>query len=277
MGRRSTTSPYGSNDILVDNRIGSAFPIVCAVEKRLPEIIFLARQFGTLQQWHDDILEIGQEVTDLAQQVADNTEAVAEGAEYVETTLPTIIEYADRAEATRDEIELEFQQQLIKNGYQELGEYEVGIVIENLNQVVTVGNYLYRVSPAVSVPYTTSGDWEQDSGDFVQIDFVTASQLQAERDHRAAADSSLQQQVTEAAPIAAAERPIVQWHGQVIENSLAIPPNVNAFSFGPVLSIASGQYVTVGDGSSWTIANGEGESGSAVKAFDGNYDYGEVQ
>lgn len=113
MGRRSTTSPYGSNDMLVDNRIGSAFPIVCAVERRLPEIIYLAQQSDTLQQWHDDILESGQVITDLAQQVADDAAAVAEdaalaaqGAEYVETVLPTIIDNTARAEAARESSEL---------------------------------------------------------------------------------------------------------------------------------------------------------------------------
>jgi len=113
MGRRSTTSPYGSNDILVDNRIGSAFPIVCAVEKRLPEIIYLAQQFGTLQQWRDDVLETGQVVTNLAQQVADNTEAVAvntvlvaQGAQYVEVTLPVIVDNAGRAVAAEERAEL---------------------------------------------------------------------------------------------------------------------------------------------------------------------------
>lgn len=106
MGRRSTTSPYGSNDILVDNRIGSAFPIVCAVEKRLPEIIYLARQFGTLQQWYSEVIKVGELVIPLAEQVANDAAIAAQGAEYVEITLPTIIENADKAQAAREESEL---------------------------------------------------------------------------------------------------------------------------------------------------------------------------
>jgi hypothetical protein len=164
-------------------------------------------------------------------------------------------------EADQERREATFQQFLVEQGYQELGEYEAGIEITQYNQVVTVGDYLYRLSPSVSLPYTTSGDWEHDSGDFIQIDFVTASQLAQERLERQNADSSLQDQITEAAPIAAAERPIVQWHGQVIENSLTIPDNVNAFTFGPTIEIADGQSVTVGDNSHWTIA--EGVAGNA--------------
>jgi hypothetical protein len=164
-------------------------------------------------------------------------------------------------EADQERREATFQQLLVEQGYQELGEYEAGIEITQYNQVVTVGNYLYRLSPSVALPYTTSGDWQADSGDFVQIDFVTASQLAQERLERQSADSSLQDQITEAAPIAAAERPLIQWHGQVIENSITIPDNVNAFTFGPSIEIADGQSVTVGDNSHWTIA--EGVAGNA--------------
>lgn len=113
MGRRSTTSPYGSNDMLVDNRIGSAFPIVCAVERRLPEIIFLAQQSDTLQLWHDNITVIGQEVTaladslnDLSITIAEQAATVAQGASYVETNLPIIIDSADRASDAAEQSEL---------------------------------------------------------------------------------------------------------------------------------------------------------------------------
>lgn len=49
----------------------------------------------------------------------------------------------------------------------------------------------------------------------------------------------------------------ISWHGQTIDEDMTIPPNMNAWSFGPNLTIADGTTVTVGTDSSWTIANGE--------------------
>lgn len=49
----------------------------------------------------------------------------------------------------------------------------------------------------------------------------------------------------------------ISWHGQVIQNSVSIPDNMNAWSFGPTMTIAPGQEVTIGKGSFWTIANGQ--------------------
>ena len=48
----------------------------------------------------------------------------------------------------------------------------------------------------------------------------------------------------------------ISWNAQTIENSVAIPENKNAWSFGPVIEIAEGQAVTVPVSSFWTIANG---------------------
>ncbi len=163
---------------------------------------------------------------------------------------------ADEFSQEQIERDFEFQQQLIQNGYQELGEYAAGIVIENLNQVVTVGNYLYRLSPAVPRPYTTSGDWQADSGDFVQIDFVTASQLAQEKIERQSSDANLQNQIVGNSPFAAAERPIVQWHAKTIEASLTVPDNVNAFSAGPEINLAAGVFLTIGNNSFYTVMNG---------------------
>ena len=49
----------------------------------------------------------------------------------------------------------------------------------------------------------------------------------------------------------------ISWHVQSIESSVTIPNDVNAWSFGPTMTIAEGQTVTVGEGSFWTVANGE--------------------
>ena len=164
---------------------------------------------------------------------------------------------------------------LAEQGYQELGEYEAGIEITQLNQVITVGNYMYRVSPDVGVPYITSGDWDADSPYFVQIDFVTAAQLADERRARQDADANLQSQMTGTTPLEASAFSPISWHDQIIRNSITIPPNKNAWSFGPRVTIAPGQIVTVEDGSFWTIANGEGSSGGS--GFNGDFDYGELE
>lgn len=49
----------------------------------------------------------------------------------------------------------------------------------------------------------------------------------------------------------------ISWHGQTIDEDMTIPPNMNAWSFGPTLTIAPGSTVTVGTDSAWTIANGD--------------------
>lgn len=84
-------------------------------------------------------------------------------------------------------------------------------------------------------------------------DATRYSQLTDEASYRASADASLQLQIAEAAPIASAERPIVQWHGQTLENSVIVPDNQNAFSIGPQITIAPGQVVTLGENSYWNI------------------------
>lgn len=79
-----------------------------------------------------------------------------------------------------------------------------------------------------------------------------------------AGDASLQAQLSGGTPLLASAFSEVSWHGQVINNSVAIPANKNAWSFGPTMTIAPGQTVTIGSGSFWTIA----ESGQYVSYGD---------
>jgi len=92
-----------------------------------------------------------------------------------------------------------------------------------------------------------------------------------------AADANLQAQLTGNVPLEASAFSPISWHEQVINNSVTIPENKNAWSFGPVMSIASGQSVTIGEGSFWTIANGEGQPGDPGPSPVGNLDYGVIQ
>lgn len=93
-------------------------------------------------------------------------------------------------------------------------------------------------------------------------------QLDTERNERLAgdnaieaayqqADANIQAQLTGETPLEASAFSEISWHGQVVENSVTIPDNKNAWSFGPVMTVALGQSVTIGTDSFWTIANGE--------------------
>lgn len=160
----------------------------------------------------------------------------------------------------------------------------------NGNPILNVGSdpfnpeALLTVGTANGLFVNVSGDTMQGSLNmdaypiFVRIpqgptEPVRKDVLDSEIVNRQAADASLQNQIVEAAPIAAAERPIIQWHAQQIDNSATIPEDVNAFTVGPTFRIAVGQTVTVGDGSFWTILNGA-ESGNLVTATVDNFDEG---
>ena len=82
-------------------------------------------------------------------------------------------------------------------------------------------------------------------------------QLDNEISSRQSADSNLQAQISGGTPLEASAFSEISWHGQTVENSVTIPDNQNAWSFGPTMTIAAGQSVTVGTNSFWTIANGE--------------------
>lgn len=77
-----------------------------------------------------------------------------------------------------------------------------------------------------------------------------------EIDSRVAANINLQDQLNGTVPPMASAFSEISWHDKLIENSIAIPANVNAWSFGPTMSIGVGQVVEIGEDSFWTIANG---------------------
>jgi hypothetical protein len=85
---------------------------------------------------------------------------------------------------------------------------------------------------------------------------VRKQEFDEEVDARVDADISLQDQLNGTNPPMGSAFSIVSWHGQLIANSIAIPDNVNAWSFGPTITIGVGQVVEVGANSFWTIANG---------------------
>lgn len=68
------------------------------------------------------------------------------------------------------------------------------------------------------------------------------------------ADANLQAQINGTNPPMGSAFSEISWHGQVILNSVNIPQDKNAWSFGPTMTVAPGQVVTIGEGSVWTIA-----------------------
>ena len=71
------------------------------------------------------------------------------------------------------------------------------------------------------------------------------------------ADANIQDQLTGNVPLEASAFSTISWHDQVILNSVTIPDNKNAWSFGPTMSVDVGATVTIGTGSFWTIADGQ--------------------
>lgn len=88
-------------------------------------------------------------------------------------------------------------------------------------------------------------------------DAVRKQELTDETNARTAGDASLQNQLNGTNPPMGSAFSVISWHGQHVSNSIVIPDDVNAWSFGPVMTIDPGQVVTIGDGSFWTVANGE--------------------
>ena len=144
-------------------------------------------------------------------------------------------------------------------------EFAEGLGIDGLSNNLSMNGY--RI--------TELGD-PVDAGDAANKGYVDA-QVQIEEDARQAADASLQDQILGVTPPAGSQFSIISWHGQTIENSITIPDNVNAWSFGPTITIAPGQEVTVGEGSFWTVASGATtQEGPLVAAVPDPIDFGEL-
>ena len=61
------------------------------------------------------------------------------------------------------------QRFLLSSGYQDLGDYEAGIVISSRNQIFRRGGELWRARAALELPYTTSGEWDDEGPSFVSV------------------------------------------------------------------------------------------------------------
>ena len=62
-----------------------------------------------------------------------------------------------------------FQQFLLSSGYEPIGEYGAGLLISELNHVFLRNGELYRASATLTLPYTTTGVWVDESDRFVSV------------------------------------------------------------------------------------------------------------
>lgn len=164
---------------------------------------------------------------------------------------------AAQAEQTKTEVEVTTAQFIESIHYDVVGNYAAGLVLETGNSVVYMpdGTYWGVIKATTELPYTITGNLATDGTYMYEIPFATMKSLEDEITSRQEADVNLQAQISSAAPLEASAFSPISWHKQVVQNSVDIPPNQNAWSFGPTMTIAAGQSVTVGEDSHWTIAN----------------------
>jgi len=96
--------------------------------------------------------------------------------------------------------------------------------------------------------------------EFGAADANIRSELRSEdyriRSEFGAADANIQSQLAGEVPLEASAFSPISWHDPIIENSVTMPENKNAWSFGPTITIDAGQTITIGLNSFWTIATG---------------------
>jgi len=74
-----------------------------------------------------------------------------------------------RHERQQEKFNDDFQQFLLNSGYEDLGDYDEGLVLTSRNQVFRYDGELYRASAALELPYTTTGVWSEESTLFVSV------------------------------------------------------------------------------------------------------------
>jgi len=133
--------------------------------------------------------------------------------------------------------------------------------VTNSNSLITVGGadgrYVNVTGDSMQGPLTMGGYPITVRVAIAGNEPARKDQLDSETSSRQNADANLQAQLSGTTPLEASAFSPISWHDQVVENSVEIPTNKNAWSFGPTMTIAAGQSVTVGANSFWTIANGK--------------------
>ncbi|HHP9706299.1 TPA: phage tail fiber protein [Yersinia enterocolitica] len=95
---------------------------------------------------------------------------------------------------------------------------------------------------------------DQDGTTKKYVGNVVSAAVAAEASLRTQEIASLQAQISGEMTVPASAFSIISYHQQILPNSINIPSSVNAWSYGPELTIADPAVVTIGDNSCWTIA-----------------------
>lgn len=151
------------------------------------------------------------------------------------------------------------QQDLDMNGHDLLN---INIDPENPDSLLTRGAadllYYNIKGDTLEGPFNAAGQEMYGLRESVNpTDAVRKQELTDEINARVDGDASLQDQLNGTNPPMGSAFSVISWHDQSVTNSINIPDDKNAWSFGPTITIEPGQVVTIGDGSFWTIANGE--------------------
>lgn len=138
----------------------------------------------------------------------------------------------------------------------------VSVDVSNPDSLLTVGDadarYVNQAGDSMTGDLNMSSNTVTGLGvPSAPSDAVRKLDLDNEIVARSSADANLQAQMTGNVPLEASAFSPISWHDQSVDNSVVIPDNKNAWSFGPTMTISMGQTVTVGTDSFWTIANGE--------------------
>lgn len=137
----------------------------------------------------------------------------------------------------------------------------LGVDVDNPGSVLTVGvadlRYYNITGDVLEGTMNAGGNRITNLATPVgQLDAARKKELDEEAAARQSADANIQEQLTGNVPLEASAFSQISWHDQNIPNSVTIPANKNAWSFGPQIEIEQGQLVKIGEGSTWTIANG---------------------
>lgn len=82
------------------------------------------------------------------------------------------LEYPDRLGVPRKSlagIRAEVTEALSRIGYQVIGDYAAGLVVQNFGQVFRKDGEFYRAKAETTLPYPLNGDWAVDAPKFVSV------------------------------------------------------------------------------------------------------------
>lgn len=152
----------------------------------------------------------------------------------------------------------------------------IGVVRDNISSVVIAADNISDINTFTAIwlgshaadPTTRKDGSALQEGDlyfntagrYIRVfnSVVWDYQVQSEdiRNEFQSADANLQAQISSTAPLEASAFSPISWHEKIVGNSVTIPDNKNAWSFGPEMTVSNSATITIGQGSSWTIANG---------------------